>query len=85
MSVHHDNALSHTAFCVVEYIAQHNIATSPHPLRLRFSPIRLFSILENKIEAQGKSSRLGRGGLTGRAEEVKEHPGTDVSKKLEEN
>uniref|UniRef100_A0A8B9ZUC3 Transposase n=1 Tax=Anas zonorhyncha TaxID=75864 RepID=A0A8B9ZUC3_9AVES len=29
--LHHDNAPSHTAFCVVEYLAQHKVATLPQP------------------------------------------------------
>ncbi|GFS39421.1 hypothetical protein TNIN_261241 [Trichonephila inaurata madagascariensis] len=29
--LHHDSAPSHTAFRIVEYLAQHNVTALPHP------------------------------------------------------
>ncbi|GFU69709.1 uncharacterized protein TNCV_1220971 [Trichonephila clavipes] len=66
------NAPSHTAFRVGEYLTQHNVATLPH---LPYSPARLLSVPENKIDAQEEISQLGRGGSTGRDEWAKQHSG----------
>uniref|UniRef100_A0A8C3BF43 Mos1 transposase HTH domain-containing protein n=1 Tax=Cairina moschata TaxID=8855 RepID=A0A8C3BF43_CAIMO len=72
--LHHDNPLSHTVFRIVEYLAQHKVATLPQPpLQPRLGPARLFSIPENKIDAQGEASRIGRGALRGCDEGAKQH------------
>ncbi|GFX14625.1 hypothetical protein TNCV_4016231 [Trichonephila clavipes] len=63
-----DNTTSHTAFRVVEYLAQRNVATLPLPLLPRHGPVRLLSVPKNKINAQRKASWIDRGCSTGRDE-----------------
>ncbi|GFX32759.1 hypothetical protein TNCV_888971 [Trichonephila clavipes] len=68
-SAPHDNAPSYTACHLVEYLAQHNVATLPHPsLEPRLDTAKLFSVPKNKINAQGEALRIVRGGSTGCAE-----------------
>ncbi|GFX39263.1 hypothetical protein TNCV_3859871 [Trichonephila clavipes] len=59
---------SHTAFRVVEYLAQPNVATLPHPTYSPNLAARLFFVPRNKVDAQGEASRIGRGGSTDRDE-----------------
>uniref|UniRef100_A0A8B9SR34 Histone-lysine N-methyltransferase SETMAR n=1 Tax=Anas platyrhynchos TaxID=8839 RepID=A0A8B9SR34_ANAPL len=53
--LHHDNAPSHTAFCVVEYLAQHKVATLPQPpYSPNLAPPDVFLFPRIKLTLKGK-------------------------------
>ncbi|GFW21556.1 protein GVQW3 [Trichonephila clavipes] len=64
--LHHENAPSHTAFRLVEYLSQCNVVILPHTAPT--CPARPFSVPKTKIDAQGEVSQIGRGGSTDRDE-----------------
>ncbi|GFV18856.1 uncharacterized protein TNCV_4757431 [Trichonephila clavipes] len=55
--LHHDNAPSYTAFRVVEYLTQHNVATLPHP---RLGPTRPYLFSRIKLAFKGKHHGLAK-------------------------
>uniref|UniRef100_A0A8C3GET5 Uncharacterized protein n=1 Tax=Cairina moschata TaxID=8855 RepID=A0A8C3GET5_CAIMO len=72
--LHHDNALSHKVFHVVEHLAQHKVAMLPQP---PYSPNLALPdfFLFLRIDAQGEASHIGRGASRGRDEGAKQHSG----------